>query len=579
MPQYDLIIRNGEIYDGSGQASFRADIAIKAGVIARVEHDIAGDATSEIDASGMIVTPGFVDVHTHYDGQATWDSHLAPSSNLGATTVVMGNCGVGFAPCRPADRDVLVQLMEGVEEIPGTALAEGLPWTWESFPEFLDTLDSKPRDIDVAVLLPHGPLRVYVMGARAVERQPATDADIRQMKSLLEEGLSAGAVGLSTSRTLLHLSSSGAHVPTYQAATGELKQLGESLSGESGHVLQLISDWDDPEEEFSILRETSRTTGAKGTFTLIVIDAAKAGIGKTSGFWKEQLKRIEDAQIEGLDIRGQVISRPIGVLMGHSASMSPFYRRPTFLDLESLPWDERMKQLKDPSVKTKILAEDNVNPHIFVRLLADKFAMMYPMEDPIEYLPAPDDSVAARAGRDGISPAEWLYDFLLETNGHNLVYIPAANFAEDVIPQLLGHEYTVAALGDGGAHVGSICDTSSNIYLLTKWVREKKAFNLARGINMLTRQPAELFSLYDRGLIAPGLKADLNIMDFDALKLHTPHVVHDLPAGGMRFLQKADGLMATIVSGDIIYRNGEPTGALPGRLIRGQRRAPGTAVA
>ena len=579
MPQYDLIIRNGEIYDGSGRASFRADIAIKAGVIARVESDIAGDSAEEIDAKGKIVTPGFVDVHTHYDGQATWDSRLTPSSNLGATTVVMGNCGVGFAPCRPADREVLVQLMEGVEEIPGTALAEGLPWTWESFPEFLDTLGSKPRDIDVAALLPHGPLRVYVMGARAVEREVATEDDIRQMKSLLEEGLNAGAVGLSTSRTLLHLSSSGAHVPTYQAATSELKQLGESLSGAQGHVFQLISDWDEPTEEFSILRETSQRTGAKGTFTLIVFDAANFGVGNAPDFWKEQLQRIEGAQSEGLDIRGQVISRPIGVLMGHPASMSPFYQRPTLLSLQNLSWDERIRQLKDLSIKTKILAEENENPHIFVQLLSDKFDMMYPMEDPIEYLPAPEDSVAARAKREGTSPDEWLYDFLLENNGHNLIYIPAVNFDEDAIPQLLGHAHTVAALGDGGAHVGSICDTSSNIYLLTKWVREKKTFNLAQGINMLTRQPAELYSLYDRGLVAPGLKADINIIDFDALQLRTPHVVHDLPAGGMRFLQQADGILATIVSGDIIYRDGEATGALPGRLIRGQQRDPRAAVA
>jgi len=574
MAQYDLIIRNGEIYDGSGQSPFRADIAIVGGVITAIDSHLAGDAEQEIEAQGKIVTPGFVDVHTHYDGQATWDSHLTPSSNLGTTTVVMGNCGVGFAPCRPEDRDVLVQLMEGVEEIPGTALAEGLPWTWETFPEFLDTLDSMAWDIDVAVLLPHGPLRVYVMGERAVEREAATEEDIRQMKSLLEEGVSAGAVGFSTSRTLLHLSSSGKHVPTYRAASRELKQLGESLSGEQGHVFQMISDWEDPDEEFSILSETSRKTGAKGTFTLIVIDGTLLGTDNNLDFWRDQLKRIDSAQSEGLDIRGQVISRPIGILMGHPASMSPFYQRPTFLSLQNLPWDERMAKLRDPSVKAKILAENNEDPHIFVRLLSDKFDIMYPMEDPIEYLPAAENSVAARAEREGIDPAQWLYDFFLGDNGNNLVYIPAANFAEDAIPQLLGHEYTVAALGDGGAHVGSICDTSANIYLLTKWVREEKTFDLARGINMLTRQPAELYSLNDRGMIATGLKADINIIDFDALQLHTPHIVHDLPAGGKRFLQNADGIVATIVSGEVIYRDGEATGALPGALIRGQQKDP-----
>jgi N-acyl-D-amino-acid deacylase len=574
MNQYDLIIRNGEIFDGSGGPSFHGDIAIRDGLIAEVAPAIEGAATEEIDAGGMQVTPGFVDVHTHYDGQATWDAHLAPSSNLGATTVVMGNCGVGFAPCRPTDRQVLIQLMEGVEEIPGSALAEGLPWTWESFPEFLDVLASKPRDIDVAALLPHGPLRVYVMGKRGTDREAATQDDIEKMKELMAEGLAAGAVGFSTSRTLVHLSSSGEHVPTYEAASSELKQLGEALSGDQGHVFQFISDWVDPDEEFSILRETSAKTGAKGTFTLLVIDTTMLGIENDPDMWRKQLGRIEKAQQEGLDIRGQVLSRPLGIIMGHPASMSGFYRRPTFLGLKDLPWDEKIARPKEPGIKAKILEEENDNPHIFVQLLKTQYANMYPMEDPIEYLPSPDDSVAARARRENREAEEWLYDFFLGNNGNNLVYIPAANFSEEAIPQLLSHPYTVAALGDGGAHVGSICDTSANIYLLTKWVREKQLIALTEGIRMLTRQPAELYSLNDRGLLAQGMKADINIIDFNRLQLHTPHIVHDLPAGGSRFLQNADGIAATLVSGKVIYHNGEATGALPGQLIRGQQSDP-----
>jgi N-acyl-D-aspartate/D-glutamate deacylase len=573
MDHYDLIIRNGEIFDGSGDASYRGDVGIRNGLIAAVGEHVEGSAVEEIDAAGHMVTPGFVDVHTHYDGQATWDVHMNPSSNLGATTVVMGNCGVGFAPCRPADRDVLVKLMEGVEEIPGTAMAEGLPWTWESFPEFLDELDAKPRDIDVAALLPHGPLRVYVMGERGVNREPANDEDVARMRELLAEGLDAGAVGFSTSRTLVHLSSTGDHVPTYQAATSELKQLGEELSGERGHVMQFISDWEDPDEEFSILRETSARTGARGTFTLIQVDAEQLGVNVAAATWQDQLERLERAQQDGLDIRGQVISRPIGIMMGHTASMSIFYRRPGFLALEGLPWDEKMARLADPELKAKILSEENDNPHVFVQLLATNYHMFYPMEEPIEYLPAKEDSVAARAEREGRDPQEWLYDYLLGNDGRNLIYIPVVNADEGVIPELLAHPYTISALGDGGAHVGSICDTSSNIYLLTKWVRERGVFDLAQGIRMLTRQPAELFSLNDRGLIAPGMKADINIIDFDRLQLRTPHIVHDLPAGGMRFLQNADGLLATLVAGQLIYRDGEATGALPGRLVRGAKQA------
>ena len=566
MAEYDLIIRNGHVVDGSGGKSGILDVAVKDGLIQAVGENLPDTASNEIDAAGLIVTPGFVDVHTHYDGQATWDSHLNPSSNLGTTTVVMGNCGVGFAPCKPEDRDVLIQLMEGVEEIPETAMAEGLPWTWESFPEYLDTLDAKPRDIDVAALVPHGPVRVFVMGERAVNRETATDEDISKMQAVIEESVNAGGVGFSTSRTLVHRTSTGSPVPTYKAATHELKQLGMALSGEKGHVFQLISDWEDLDEEFSILRSTSESTGAKGTFTLLHLD-------NQPDLWRQQLDHIEHAQSEGLDIRGQVLSRPVGMLMGHPASMSPFSPRPTFRSLEDLPWNEKIAKLKNPEIKSQILGEDIDQPHIFVKLFSRRFDKMYPLEEPIEYLPTPDTSVAARAQAEGVEPVEWLYDYFLGNNGNNLIYIPAANFS-DHIPELLTHPNTVSALGDGGAHVGSICDASANIYVITKWVKERKSFELEKAIHLLTRQPAELYSLKDRGLIAPGYKADINLIDYEALSLKTPHIVHDLPAGGKRLLQHANGIVSTMVSGTVIYQSGEATGALPGKLVRGQQQDP-----
>jgi len=565
---YDLIIRNGTIYDGMGTPAYVADIAIRHGKIDKIAPSIAEHGREEVDATGKSVTPGFVDVHTHYDGQATWDNHLTPSSNLGTTTVVVGNCGVGFAPCRPEDRTVLVQLMEGVEEIPGTALAAGIPWTWESFPEYMRELDQIERDIDIAVFVPHGPLRVYVMGERGVRREAATPDDIEKMKALVAESLDAGAVGLSSSRTLLHLSSSGDNVPTFEASANEMKALGTVLSGERGHVMQFISDWKDAEEEFDILRATSRATGAKGTFTLIPIENPTEGMNENPDLWREQVKRIEAAQADGLDIRGQVISRPIGILMGHPASMSPFYRRPSYLALAGLSPAEKSAKLKDPEIKAKILSEQNDNPHIFVQLLSTNFDAMYPMENPIEYLPNNENSIAARAAADGISPEEWLYDFLADNDAQNLIYIPATSKSKEKIAELLKHPYTVEALGDGGAHVGSICDTSANVYLLTKWVFDEQLFTLEEGIKKITHDPAQFFSFKDRGSLAPGKKADLNIIDFDNLRLKTPHIVDDLPGGGTRFVQSADGIVATFVAGQKIFANGQPTGQLPGKLVR-----------
>jgi N-acyl-D-amino-acid deacylase len=572
LTHYDLIVRNGLVFDGTGSAPIEADVAVLDGQIAAIDVNLQATADKELDAVGKIVTPGFVDVHTHYDGQATWDDHLRPSSSLGTTTVVMGNCGVGFAPCRKTDHDVLIKLMEGVEEIPETAMNEGLPWTWESFSEYLDAVEARPHDIDVAALVPHGPLRVFVMGERGVNREPATPEDIEQMKVLLKQSVEAGGVGFSTSRTLVHRSSSGDLVPTYKAATDELKQLGEVLSGEAGHVFQFISDWEDPADEFEILRATSEKTGAKGTFTLLHMD-------QQPELWQQQLRMLEDAQAAGLDIRGQVLSRPVGMMMGHPASMSPFYRRPTFLSLVDLPHEEKMNRLRDPEVKARILSEENDNPHVFVKIFNTRFDKMYPLEEPIEYLPNKEASVAARAKAAGVHPEEWLYDYLLENDAKTLIYIPATNVEKDVIPQLLSHPFTVSALGDGGAHVGSICDTSANLYVLTKWVKDLGQIELAEAIRLLTRQPAELYSLLDRGLIKVGYKADLNIIDIGALSLKTPHIVFDLPAGGKRFLQNAYGIAATIKAGDVIFENGEATGALPGKLIRGMQQDPKAAVA
>ncbi|MCR9278627.1 MAG: D-aminoacylase [Pseudomonadaceae bacterium] len=564
---YDLLIRGGTVVDGTGAPAFKADVGVRDGKIARIAESIEDSAARTIDATGQLVTPGFVDVHTHYDGQATWDTHMTPSSNLGATTVVMGNCGVGFAPCRETDRDALIELMEGVEEIPDVVMAEGLPWNWESFGDFLDALDERSRDVDIAVLYPHGPLRVYVMGQRGLDREPATEQDIAEMKRLLAKGLDEGAVGFSTSRTLVHRTLGGTPVPTFKAANEELKALGEELSGDRGHVFQMIADWRDAEDEFSILSDTARTTGAKATFTLLIIDGLPT-------LWREHLERIDRSQAEGLDIRGQVLSRPLGMMFGLNTSMTPFSATPTMRAMEHLSLEEKVAELSKPLVREQILNEDPDTPHVFMQFFADKFQAMFPMEDPVEYLPNEDDSVASIAKRDGRHPKEWLYDYLLQDGGHSLIYLPSVNFEEELIPELLKHDHTVPALGDGGAHVGSICDSSSSIYLLTKWVRDEGLFDIEHGIHLLTERPAELYSLADRGRLKEGLKADINVLNLDALQLRRPHIVADLPAGGKRLQQSVDGLRATVVSGKVIFEDGQATGELPGKVVRGQQPPP-----
>jgi N-acyl-D-amino-acid deacylase len=562
MSDYDLIIRNGTVVDGSGGPSQRADVAISGDRIAAIAPSIASRAKAEIDASGHLVTPGFIDVHTHYDGQATWDRQMAPSSQLGTTTVVMGNCGVGFAPCRRSDHDTLIGLMEGVEDIPGTALAEGLTWDWESFVDFLDVLERKPRDIDIAALFPHSPLRVFVMGERAVEREAATADDIARMKQLLAEGLDAGAMGFSTSRTRAHRTVHGDLIPSYGSQASEVEQIADAFKGRSGKVFQLVSDFTDGEADFDILRNVCRNTGGRGTFTLMQQDYLP-------DLWHQQLSRVSSAQQQGLDIRAQVLSRPLGLIMGLNASLVPFYTRPSFIALQHLPLAERVAQLSRPEVKARILGESDGKVVPLIVTLRRQQQDIFPLESrDIDYMPPTDRSVAARAARAGVSAEEWLYDYLLTDGGNSLVYVPLVNFTESIL-DMLQHPHTVPALGDGGAHVATICDASAGIYLLTNWVRKRQLISLEQGIHLLTRRPADLYSLADRGLLAPGMKADINILDFDTLQLDAPRIVADLPAGGKRFLQNARGLIATIVAGQTIYRDNRATGILPGRLVRG----------
>ena len=565
MPDFDLVIRAGTIVDGSGGPSRQADVGIVGDRIVAVGTRLAA-GREEIDARGLLVTPGFVDVHTHFDGQATWDARLWPASQHGVTTAVMGNCGVGFAPCRPTDRETLIELMEGVEDIPGSALAEGLAWDWESFPQYLDALARRPRDIDIAALLPHGPLRVYAMGERAVRREAASAEELAAMQRLVREGLAAGAVGLSTSRTMAHRTKRVEHTPTFEAAREELVGLGRALAGHPSAVFQMISDFDEPEAEFDILRRVCRETGCAGTLTVVQYDHKPR-------FHEQLLDMIARANADGERITGQVIGRPVGVLLGFDTSLNPFSCRPAYVPLADLPIAERIARLRRPEVREAILSQADHEPHVFMQYYGQAFGRMFPLDgDQPDYLPPPSASVAARAERAGRAPAEWLYDYLLEGDGTALVYLPMANYSDSdgsAIETLLSHPHTVPALGDGGAHVGTICDASATTFLLTEWVRRRRVFTLEQAVHMLTQRPAALYGLHDRGRIAPGLKADINLIDFDALALGRPTMVRDLPAGGRRFLQAARGYRATLVSGHLTYRDGVAGAALPGRLVRG----------
>jgi N-acyl-D-amino-acid deacylase len=575
---YDLIIRGGTIVDGLGGKPVVADIAVQDGSIAAIGK-ISGTANEEIDASNLVVTPGFVDIHTHYDGQATWDSQLAPSCWHGVTTAVFGNCGVGFAPVRPDHHDYLISLMEAVEDIPGSALAEGINWTWESFPEFLDTLDTRELTMDVGAQVPHGALRTYVMGERGADNEPATPEDITAMADLVRESISAGALGFSTSRTLVHKAASGEAMPGTFAAEDELFAIGKVLGDLGQGVFELApvgtagEDVIGARKEMDWMRRLSAATGRPVTFALLQVDAEPT-------LWRDMLAEALEAVEDGAQIYPQVAGRPFGMLIGHQTEFHPFRERASYEALMELPFEERIEQLRKPEVRAQILSEEAHYDDPMGAYVMSSFNKLFPMGTVPNYEPAPEESIAAIAEREGRTPAEVLYDCMLADDGRELLLFPLLNYSDgiaDPIYEMLHHPQAVLGLGDGGAHCGIICDASIPTFMLTHWVRDRTRgprIPIQMVVKRMTSDTAKLYGLEDRGILAPGYRADINIIDMNRLSLDLPKMEHDLPAGGRRLLQRAEGYVATIVKGQVTMREGQSTGILPGRLIRGAQPAP-----
>ena len=567
---HDLVIRHGTVIDGTGGAPIEADVAIDNGKIAAIGRDLPRGA-EEIDARGKIVTPGFIDPHSHYDAQATWSSRITPSSWNGVTTTLIGNCGVGFAPCKPDQRDMLVKLMEGVEDIPEVVLTEGLPWNWQSFPEYLDALETRPFDLDIATQVPHAALRVFVMGARGLAREPATQADSDMMARLAAEGVKAGALGFSTSRTINHKTKAGALIPTLQAEEAELTTIGKALGALGAGWLQVISDFDEPEVEFAMLRRITAASGRKMAITILQRDAKPEE-------WRRITNWIAQANASGVGMLGQVLTRATGILLGLEISQNPFYGRPSYMALAELGLADKVAAMRDPATRARILSE-TIDDRTLARRVS-RWDRIFPLNDPPNYEPAPADSIAAIASRQRRDPADLAYDLLLENEGKTILYRPLSNYTDgnlNTVHDMLTHPATIVGLGDGGAHVGMLCDASAITTMLTHWTRDRSVgerFTLPWAIRRVTLDSAAAIGLHDRGVVRPGYKADLNVIDYDRLSLQVPRVVYDLPSGGRRLIQKATGYEATIVSGVPVYRDGEATGALPGRVVRGAQAAP-----
>src|SRR6187455_102179 len=572
MADYDLVVRSGTVADGTGSGTREADVAVTDGRIAAVGA-IVGRGREEIEAKGLLVTPGFVDIHTHYDGQATWDSRLQPSSWHGVTTAVMGNCGVGFAPVKVEDRQRLIELMEGVEDIPGAALDEGLNWSWESFGQYLDALEARPRDIDLGAQLPHGALRVFVMGERAAKLEEATPEEVARMRALTAEAMRAGALGFSTSRTLNHRTVKGDPTPSLRASEAELMGIVLGMKEAGSGVIEFISDFNtpNPESEFEMIDRLLTASGRP--FSVSLAQAHRRPDG-----WRRLLGLVEELAAKGHSAKAQVAPRPIGVLQGLQGSRIPFSMCASYKAIAKKSVAERLAIMRDPAFRAKLLEEahEPLRSDMAARLV--DYDRMFPLGDPPDYEPAEETSLGARARREGRDPREVIYDYLIENEGKNFIFSPFANFAAynlDCCSEMMQSPHTLIGLGDGGAHVGLISDGSFPTTLLAHWGRDRAhgKLDVAWLVKRQTQDNARAVGLADRGVVAPGYKADLNVIDFDKLGVEAPVMTWDLPAGGKRLLQKAKGYRATIVSGAVTYRDGEPTGALPGRLVRGPQRA------
>ncbi|GHA06280.1 amidohydrolase [Arenicella chitinivorans] len=584
---FDTKIINGLVYDGSGGVPVRTNIGISQGIITEI-GDCNAPAKHTLDAEGAIVTPGFIDVHTHYDGQVSWDEELQPSVNHGVTTVVLGNCGVGFAPCRAQDRDQLIKLMEGVEDIPGTALHEGIQWDWETFPEYMDAIEKIPHTLDFAVMVPHDPLRVFVMGERAMFDELATDDDIQQMQATVREAMEAGAVGFSTGRSDSHKTADGDWTPASEASRAELVGIAEAFQGLSYGVLQAVNDFDmvrpqdNFDKEFDLMSDFFRAGGRPGSMSLMQRDFAPDD-------WRKIIAGCEQLNNEGLDIKLQVAPRAIGVFNGLNCTFHPLMAHPSYLTIRDKPLAERVAIMRDPEFKQRLLSESPValaGKGSSVPPLADMMIAQYPQlaekffkldrDGVVDYEQNSDTSIAGMARADGVSVWETTYDILLQDDGHALLYFPVFNYTEmnyDNVYTMLTHPDALPGLSDGGAHVGTICDASFPTYLLTYWARDRAKKNrssieLSRAIQMLTADGADYLGLTDRGRLKIGLKADVNIIDFEQLNLGVPKMVQDLPAGGQRLLQPVSGYKAVFVSGEQVVANDAVLDARPGKLVR-----------
>ncbi|HEX8902971.1 D-aminoacylase [Vitreimonas sp.] len=577
---HDLVIRNGTVVDGTGAPRFVADVAIDGGLISAIGPNLPR-GRQEIDATGKIVAPGWVDVHTHYDGQATWDQEMAPSSWHGVTTVVMGNCGVGFAPAKPDKHDWLIGLMEGVEDIPGTALAEGLTWNWESFPEYLDELERLPRTIDVGTHVPHGAVRAYVMDERGARNLEPTEHEIARMSQIVEEGLRAGALGFSTSRTILHRSIDGELVPGTTATKEELIGIGRAMGRVGYGVFEMASDLKREWNEFEWMGDLSRETGLPVTF------AALQSIAKELPL-DEQISEMRAQNARGANIVAQIALRGNGIIMAWQGTVHPFRFRPAWTEIMDKPWAEQLAHLKDPAFKQRMITEENVFPESdlvgLMMVISGGWSLQYEMGPDFNYEPTQADTIAARAEAAGVSPVEYAYDLLMQDEGRGFIYFPILNYADgnlNFLEALQTSDDTVNSLSDGGAHCGTICDAASPTFMLQHWVRDRagQRITLENAVKRQCRDTALLYGLSDRGLIKPGYLADINVIDFENIKLGKPWLAFDLPAGGKRLLQKAEGYVATIKSGEITFRDGQYLGVHPGKLIRGPQTAPMTMAA